>query len=150
MITLGKPADYELANTIAKRDPSFKFDVPMATRNAFLDKAEALGCAREEFEKDNSLFGKMLKRKASEEQYFVKVLLSSRAAFSTLSSFGTVSCGEQYYDHRYWRDNLKEKYDVEKFEADYENWLEKHYSVGDTSTPEPDFSHKVYPAPDEA
>lgn len=150
MITLGKPADYELASSIAKRDPSFKFDVPMAARNAFLDKAAALGCAREEYQKDNSLFGKMLGRKASEEQYLVKVLLSSRAAFSSLSSFGTVSCGDQYYDHRYWRDNLKEKFDVEKFEADYAHWLENHYSVGDASTPEPALSNKVYPAPDEA
>ncbi len=150
MITLGKPADYELANTIAKRDPSFKFHLPEGARDAFMQKAEALGCNPDEAAQESSLFGKMLGRKSSDGPSYTKVLLSSRAAFTTLSTFGTVTCGEQYYDHKYWRENMAEKIDVDKFEADFADWLENHYNAGNPSTPEPALSHKTYPAPDDA
>ena len=146
MITLGKPADYELARAIAKRDPSVRFVVPEDKHDSFKEKAAELGIMLQESKPDTSLFGKLMGKNQSPDQVRMDAILTSRAAFSVLSGYGELKCGNQYHDHKLFRDNLKAKYKVEQFEEDYAMWVSKRYDEGDTGLTEPDMSSVTYQA----
>lgn len=146
MITLKKPADYELAKAIAKRDPSVRFLVPEDKVDGFTAKAAELGITVEEPKTDASLFGKLMGKNQSPDQARMEAILTSRKAFSILGEYGELKCGNQYHDHKLFRDNLKDKYKVDQFDSDYEDWVAKRYGEGDTTVTEPDMSSVAYRA----
>ena len=145
-LILENPADYDLAKTVVKRASGFHFTLPAAKRSEFMAKVKDCGFVTEQAQMDTSLMGKILGRKATEEQIALKTFLSSRAAFVALSSYATLACGEQFADHKFWRANLKRRIDIDRFEADYRAWVWARFERGDASVPEPEFSARAYPS----